>query len=126
MTDLQRAFVREYTLDWNATAAAGRAGYSDPSYGRQLLTNPNVSAELAKLQDSARTNAVLTLSELQEWWSASVRGEHPDARYADRQKASELLAKSMGGFTERHDINVTGDIIIDLVDAPDADYDRDN
>ena len=101
MTDKQRAFVREYVLDWNATAAASRAGYSDANYGRQLLTNPNVAAELARLQDSARTDAVLTLSELQEWWSASVRGEHPDARYADRQKASELLAKSQGGFIDR-------------------------
>ena len=101
MTDKQRAFVREYIHDWNATAAAGRAGYSDPSYGRQLLTNPHVATELAKLQDSARSNAVMTLSELQEWWSASVKGEHPDARYNDRQKASELLAKSLGGFIER-------------------------
>lgn len=101
MTDKMRAFVREYTKDFNATQAAARAGYRDPNYGRQLLTNPNVSAELTKLQDEARTDAILTLSELQEWWSASVKGEHPDARYSDRQKASELLGKSLGGFTEK-------------------------
>jgi phage terminase small subunit len=113
VTDKQRAFVREYILDWNATAAAHRAGYSDPSYGRQLLTNPHVAAELARVQDSARTDAILTLSELQEWWSASVRGEHPDARYSDRQKASEMLAKSQGGFTER--VEHTGGTRIEVV-----------
>ena len=103
MTDKQRAFVREYVKDWNATAAADRAGYSDPNYGRQLLTNPNVEATLAELRDRAHSDAVMALSELQEWWSASVRGEHPDARYADRQKASEMLAKSQGGFIERQE-----------------------
>jgi len=36
-------FVNEYLLDLNATAAAARSGYSDPNYGRQLLTNSNVS-----------------------------------------------------------------------------------
>ena len=37
-----KPFVAEYLIDQNATAAAERAGYSDPNYGRQLLTNPNV------------------------------------------------------------------------------------
>ena len=51
----QKSFVNEYLLDLNATAAASRAGYGDPNYGRQLLTNTNVSeaiqerrAELSK------------------------------------------------------------------------------
>ena len=35
----QSLFVAEYLIDQNATAAAERAGYSDPNYGRQLLTN---------------------------------------------------------------------------------------
>lgn len=38
----QSLFVAEYLINQNATAAAERAGYSDPNYGRQLLTNPNV------------------------------------------------------------------------------------
>ncbi|HEJ7989698.1 TPA: terminase small subunit [Serratia liquefaciens] len=42
LTPQQSLFVAEYLIDQNATAAAERAGYSDPNYGRQLLTNPNV------------------------------------------------------------------------------------
>lgn len=38
----QAAFVNEYLIDKNATAAAERAGYSDPNYGRQLVAKPNV------------------------------------------------------------------------------------
>ena len=106
MNDQQRAFVREYAKDCNATQAAIRAGYSPKSaysQGQRLLKHAEVKAELDSIRQEARTDAVLTLSELQEWWSASVRGEHPDARYNDRQKASELLAKSQGGFTEKQE-----------------------
>lgn len=117
LTAKQSAFVREYAKDFNATQAAARAGYSDANYGRQLLANPNVAAEVAKLHDEARTNAVLTLSELQEWWSATIRGEHPDAAFRDQQKASEMLAKSQGGFTER--VEQTGAININVKYADD-------
>ena len=32
-----KRFIAEYLKDNNATAAAARAGYSDPNYGRQLI-----------------------------------------------------------------------------------------
>ncbi|HGH3375783.1 TPA: terminase small subunit [Enterobacter ludwigii] len=40
-----KRFIAEYLKDNNATAAAARAGYSDPNYGRQLITNPNVAQQ---------------------------------------------------------------------------------
>ena len=43
LTPKQRAFVSEYLVDLNATAAAGRAGYKVPDIGRQLITKNNVS-----------------------------------------------------------------------------------
>lgn len=42
-----KRFIAEYLKDNNATAAAARAGYSDPNYGRQLITNPNVAQAIA-------------------------------------------------------------------------------
>lgn len=48
LTPKQKRFVEEYLIDLNATAAAGRAGYSDPNIGRQLITKDNVAAEIAK------------------------------------------------------------------------------
>lgn len=46
-------FIAEYLKDQNATAAAERAGYSDPNYGRQLLTNPNVAQAIAQQQKAS-------------------------------------------------------------------------
>jgi len=46
LTDKQEVFVREYMVDWNATQAAIRAGYSADTanqIGYQLLHNPSVS-----------------------------------------------------------------------------------
>ena len=58
----QKRFVNEYLLDLNATAAAARAGYSDPNYGRQLLTNSNVSEAI----QARRTNLSRSLEITQE------------------------------------------------------------
>lgn len=59
LTAQQRLFVAEYLKDNNATAAAARAGYSDPNYGRQLIANPNVAQAIAQQQKAsiARTLA---------------------------------------------------------------------
>jgi phage terminase small subunit len=106
LTPKRAAFVREFTKDYNGTQAAIRAGYSPKSArvtGTRLLADAAIQSAIKELGEAARTDAVLTLSELQEWWSASVRGEHADARYSDRQKASELLAKSQGGFTDKQE-----------------------
>ncbi|QCA18255.1 terminase small subunit [Citrobacter freundii] len=48
-----KRFIAEYLKDQNATAAAERAGYSDPNYGRQLLTNPNVAQAIAQQQKAS-------------------------------------------------------------------------
>lgn len=48
-----KRFVAEYLKDQNATAAAERAGYSDPNYGRQLLANPNVAQAIAQQQKAS-------------------------------------------------------------------------
>ncbi|MGF2439994.1 terminase small subunit [Enterobacter ludwigii] len=52
-----KRFIAEYLKDNNATAAAARAGYSDPNYGRQLIANPNVAQAIAQQQKAfiART-----------------------------------------------------------------------
>ncbi len=104
LTIKQRAFVREYLKDYNASAAAERAGYSPKTaaqQGSRLLKNADVQKQIGKFQDKADTNTILTIEELREWWSDAVRGRHNDATYKDRQKASELLGKSLGGFTDR-------------------------
>lgn len=52
VNDMQEAFVREYVLDWNATQAALRAGYSEVSAGQigwQLLQKPSIREAVGRL-----------------------------------------------------------------------------
>ncbi|MCA6998206.1 terminase small subunit [Dickeya solani] len=69
----KKRFVAEYLKDANATAAAERAGYSDPNYGRQLLTDPNVSQTIAQQQ---KASIVRTLGDaddvLEKMWSLAT------------------------------------------------------
>ncbi|MDB5805689.1 MAG: hypothetical protein JWN73_3011 [Betaproteobacteria bacterium] len=64
LTDRQERFIFEYTFDQNATAAAGRAGYSDKTKGThaaQMMKNPQIRerivAELGDLFTRLKLNA---------------------------------------------------------------------
>lgn len=67
LTPRQESFVLEYLKDFNATAAAERAGYSDPNIGRQLITKSNVQAAIqavtAKRAQEAHIEGVRVLKE---------------------------------------------------------------
>lgn len=55
LTDKQRRFCEEYVIDWNATQAAIRAGYSDKTaaaIGHENLTKPDIQEYI----DKCRTN----------------------------------------------------------------------
>lgn len=62
--DKQARFVEEYLVDLNATAAAERAGYSDPNYGRQLLTNPNVAEAIARAREERSKRTEVTADQV--------------------------------------------------------------
>ncbi len=71
LTPKQRAFVAEYLKDRNATAAAKRAGYSKVAAGQAghaALKNPDIRAEIDRLNDElmneAKRIAGLTLERL--------------------------------------------------------------
>ena len=59
LTDKQEVFCREYIIDFNATQAAIRAGYSEKtarSLGAENLTKPDVSHRIAALMQE-RSNS---------------------------------------------------------------------
>ena len=64
-----KRFIAEYLKDNNATAAAARAGYSDPNYGRQLLLNPNVALAIAQQQKASIARTLGSADEvLEQMW----------------------------------------------------------
>jgi len=55
LTDKQEMFCREYLIDWNATQAAIRAGYSDNTarkIGSENLTKPDIAQRIIDLKSS--------------------------------------------------------------------------
>lgn len=73
LTAQQRLFVAEYLKDNNATAAAARAGYSDPNYGRQLITNPNVAQAIARQQKASIARTLGSADEvLAQMWQLAT------------------------------------------------------
>ncbi|MBD2106717.1 terminase small subunit [Nodosilinea sp. FACHB-13] len=66
LTDKQRRFCEEYLVDFNATAAYGRAGYSGSVQAmavsaHQLLRNPKIQAYLAEVRRVTSEAAKVTL-----------------------------------------------------------------
>lgn len=73
LTAQQKRFVAEYLIDQNATAAASRAGYSDASYGRQLLTIPHVAQAIAQQQKASLMRTIASADEvLAQMWQLAT------------------------------------------------------
>lgn len=71
------AFVREYIVDFNATAAALRAGYSArtaASQGGRLLDNVEIQTAIKQLTDSATSACIMEYAEACEILTAMARG----------------------------------------------------
>lgn len=90
LTNKQRAFVREYLTDLNATQAAVRAGYSEKTaraVGHENLTKPHIATEIqeAMHERAERTNitadrvlrelAKLAFSNLLDFFRLTCEGE---------------------------------------------------
>lgn len=132
LTDKQKAFVRQYLVDLNATQAAIRAGYSERTASRigpQLLGKTCVREAIEKAQAKRARRVEVTqdyvLSNLVEVVERTMqrapvldrKGEQVtdeegravwtfDAKGANR--ALELLGKHLGIFTDKVRAEVSG------------------
>ena len=119
LTAKQERFVEEYLCDLNATAAAGRAGYSDPNIGRQLITKNNVAVAIAagQAERSARTEVT------QDYVLAVImdtieRCKQPaDHNPAAVLKGAELLGRHLAMFTDKKTVtHIDGDRLDAMVE----------
>lgn len=81
LTPKQQRFVEEYILDFNATKAAMRAGYSKKSskqQGARLLTNAFISDEIRRIQTERRNAAIMEYDEACSILSSIARGRVSD------------------------------------------------
>lgn len=104
LTEKQRRFVEAYMGEacGNATAAARIAGYKGndetlSTVGTENLRKPAVTAAIEERTEN--DPLVLSREELQRWWTEVTRDAKTTMK--DRLRASELLGKSRGEFTDK-------------------------
>lgn len=109
ITTKQELFVKEYLVDFNATAAALRAGYSEKTagvIGYENLKKPQIAKlieEAAKERvEKAEIDADFILMGIKEI------AADPDEQSKDRLKAFELLGKYLKLFTDKTELSGTG------------------
>lgn len=116
MTPKQSAFVDYYAASGNAVDAARKAGYKKPHpQGAENLQKPTIQQELAKRNKEITDRRIATIRERQEFWTAVLRGQEPDADMKDRLKASELLGKCHGDFIDRVESTGVHEIVVRYV-----------
>jgi len=121
LNDRQRAFCEEYLVDFNATRAAIRAGYSPkaaPQQGWHLLNLPKVLKELDRLKGERRqrieanqNNVVQELISLGLYDPADIAGAEIGAP-ADIARLPEHIRRAITGWKWDRD----GRFVLELAD----------
>lgn len=112
ITDKQKFFAMEYLKDKNLSAAALRSGYSK-EYGTKLLKKPHIKSfidgKLKKRIEKMEVNQEKVLSEYAKIAFADIYTDEDDVKNpitaAAKLKALDALAKHLGLFTEKIEIN---------------------
>ena len=81
LTDKQAAFAREYVIDFNASAAALRAGYSQRTAGRtaaELMQDARVKSEIQRLTAAKVARASMEADEVVEQLANIIRADISD------------------------------------------------
>ena len=135
LTYKEERFCQEYTVDYNQTAAATRAGYAEKSAaktGCKLMKRPEIRAYIHQLQEEQKERLMLTsdrvLIELMnvyqkcvqavpvETWSYELHemvktGEYQfDSKGAT--KALEMVGKHLGMFDRKEQTTDEGPVFI--------------
>ncbi len=106
LTPKQQRFVAEYTVDFNATAATVRAGYSKKTAsqeGYKLLQMPEiqqaVQEEFKKRQERTQLDGDYVIKKLQEIAEMKA-ADYTDStlKFSNKIRALELLGKHLGLF----------------------------
>lgn len=111
LTEKQKAFVQEYLVDLNATAAAKRAGYSEKTadrIGPELLGKTCVSEAIQKAMQNRQQRTQVTqdyvIQKLKEIADREASdAAESDLKYANKLKALELLGRHTGAFESRQE-----------------------
>ena len=106
LTAKQQRFVQEYLIDFNATAAAERAGYSKKtarSKGAENLTKPDIQMAIQeRIHARAERTKITADLVVQETWKNYQRCVEAE-EYGAANKSLELLGRHVGAFPNKHE-----------------------
>lgn len=89
----------------NMKRAMMDAGYSETYADRNSKYLMGIIGDdIKKTQDVIRNEKIKSVEQIQEFWT-EVMDNDEDVEMKDRLKASEMLAKSQGGFIEKIEMN---------------------
>ncbi len=95
LTPKQAAFIREYLIDLNATAAAKRAGYSERTahvIGNENLSKPEIAAAIAEAQSERAEKVGIDAL----WVLTEAKATYLAAREADKLSEAVSALKLVG------------------------------
>lgn len=108
MTEKQKAWVDYFKQGHTATEAARLAGYkakSGNSFQSIGAENLRKLAGFVKDRDAVlESPRIAGMQEINAFWTETMRDEKSEMK--DRLKASELRARSAGGFIDRQEVHM--------------------
>lgn len=116
LTTKQKRFVEEYLIDFNATQAAIRAGYSENSaysIGQENLKKPEIKGEIDKLTDKMTERALITKERIIQGLLNEAETFGEGSSHSARVSAWAHLGKHLQMFTDK--VEVTGKMQVDLM-----------
>lgn len=113
LTAKQQAFVAEYLIDFNATKAAERAGYSKKTadkQGTQLLAKPSISESIRDAIEARQRRTEITQDKVIKEIARYAFNDASDAvdsdfKHASKAKYIEMLCKHLGVYDSANRAN---------------------
>jgi len=109
MTPKQEAFVREYLIDLNASAAYKRAGYSAKgnaaeSAAVRLLRNVQVQSALKAAMEKRADELDISAKYVLESIKRVAEAAEQEGKFSDALRGYELLGKHRKLFTDKTEV----------------------
>ena len=111
LTDKQRLWIDEYIKTNNYTTASRNAGYKGNDNNLKHIGYENskrfaniLAVRREELNQQITSNNIAELTDIQEFWTKVFNDDNEFMK--NRLRASELLAKSKGGFIEKKEVKV--------------------
>ena len=117
LTAKQARFVSEYIIDFNATQAAVRAGYSEKTaywIGTENLRKPEIEKAIKKHQDKASKRNETTVDTIDEMHKAAYRVAEDQGQPSAMTQAAQNLAKLHGLIVDKQYLKAEGDLAISI------------